>query len=127
MVVSLHCRNDLEVRSGEPVTTKAEPEFVPPGPGRMGYQYWAAFNFHANFSKAFYYRDTSQRVVMPRYETDSETDFALEFLRARSGATKPFFLMVAPHPPHPPWRPDQTPARPRAKVALLAPQCQRTP
>ena len=59
---------------------------VPPGPGRMGYQYWAAFNFHANFSKAFYYRDTSQRLVMPRYETDSETDFALDFLRARSGA-----------------------------------------
>jgi len=35
-----------------------------------------AFNFHANFSKAFYYRDTPQRLVMPRYETDSETDFA---------------------------------------------------
>jgi arylsulfatase A-like enzyme len=98
------------LKRGEPVKAKPEAEFVPPGPGRMGYQHWAAFNFHANFSKAFYYRDTSERLIMPKYETDSETDFAIDFLRARTAASKPFFLMVAPHPPHPPWRPEQTPA-----------------
>jgi arylsulfatase A-like enzyme len=98
------------LKRGEPVKAKPEAEFVPPGPGRMGYQYWAAFNFHANFSKAFYYRDTSERLIMPKYETDSETDFAIDFLRGRTAASKPFFLMVAPHPPHPPWRPEQTPA-----------------
>jgi len=98
------------LKRGEATTTRPEPEFVPPGPGRMGYQNWAAFNFHTNFSKAFYYRDTPQRLVMPRYETDSETDFALDFLKGRSGSSKPFFLMVAPHPPHPPWRPEQAPA-----------------
>jgi arylsulfatase A-like enzyme len=87
-----------------------EPEFVPPGPARMGYQYWAAFNFHAQFSHAFYYRDTSRRLYMPKYETDSETDMAIDFLKERGADNKPFFLIVSPHPPHPPWRTDEAPA-----------------
>jgi arylsulfatase A-like enzyme len=97
------------LKRGEPVKPKPESEFVPPGPGRMGYRYWAAFNFHANFAKAFYYRDTAERLLMPRFETDSETDLAIEFLKSRRDPAKPFFLTVAPHPPHPPWRADQTP------------------
>jgi arylsulfatase A-like enzyme len=97
------------LKRGEPVTPGPEPEFVPPGPARMGYQDWAAFNFHANFAKAFYYRDTPQRLIMPGYETDSETDMAIDFMKRSSGAGKPFFVTVAPHPPHPPWRPEQTP------------------
>ena len=87
-----------------------EPEFVPPGPARMGWQHWAAFNFHANFNHAFYYRDTPQRLIMPKFETDSETDFAIDYMKSRAGSGKPFFVTVSPHPPHPPWRPDQTPA-----------------
>jgi arylsulfatase A-like enzyme len=98
------------LKRGVPGNPGPESEFVPPGPSRMGYKYWAAFNFHTNFSNAFYYRDTPERLFMPRFETDSETDFAIDFLKARSNASEPFFLMVAPHPPHPPWRPDQTPA-----------------
>ncbi len=98
------------LKRGEPAAPRAESEFVPPGPMRMGYRHWEAFNFHANFAKAFYYRDTAERLFMPGYETDSETDMAIEFMRRRRGAQTPFFLVVAPHPPHPPWRPDQTPA-----------------
>jgi arylsulfatase A-like enzyme len=98
------------LKRDQPVTPKPESEFVPPGAARMGYQHWAAFNFHANFRRAFYYRDTPQRLIMPRFETDSETDFAIEFMRARAASGRPFFTIVSPHPPHPPWRPDQTPA-----------------
>ena len=98
------------LKRGDPVKPRPESEFVPPGPMRMGYQHWEAFNFHANFAKAFYYRDTPERLIMPGYETDSETDMAIEFMRKRSEARRPFFLVVAPHPPHPPWRPEQTPA-----------------
>ena len=90
-------------------TPRPEPEFVPPGPARLGYQYWAAFNFHTEFAHAFYYRDTPRRLYMPRYETDSETDFAIDFIQHRKEKNRPFFLTVSPHPPHPPWRPDQTP------------------
>ena len=95
---------------------RPEPEFVPPGPARHGYRYWAAYNFHANFAKAFYYRDTPERLIMPRYETDSETDMAIDFMRDRAKSRKPFFLTVAPHPPHPPWNPKQTPARDLARI-----------
>jgi arylsulfatase A-like enzyme len=98
------------LKRSEPAKPRAESEFVPPGPARMGYQYWAAYNFHANFAKAFYYRDTSERLIMPGYETDSETGLAIEFMRGRASSGRPFFLTVAPHPPHPPWRPEQTPA-----------------
>ncbi len=97
------------LKRGEPVKPGAESEFVPPGPTRMGYRHWEAFNFHANFANAFYYRDTAERLFMPKYETDSLTDMAIEFMRRRSASGQPFFLVVAPHPPHPPWRPDQTP------------------
>jgi arylsulfatase A-like enzyme len=94
----------------KPAHAGKEPEFVPPGPARMGWQYWAAYNFHTNFNKAFYYRDTPERLFMPRFETDSETDFAIEYMKTRTSSGRPFFVTVAPHPPHPPWRPDQTPA-----------------
>ena len=99
-----------------PPPERPELEFVPPGPARMGYQYWAAYNFQSNFARAFYYRDTPERLIMPRYETDSETDMAIEFMRSRTKSGRPFFLTVAPHPPHPPWNPKQTPARDLVKI-----------
>jgi arylsulfatase A-like enzyme len=96
---------------------RPEPEFVPPGPARMGYQYWAAYNFQSDWMHALYYRDTPERLIMPRYETDSETDMAIDFMRARAKGSKPFFLTVAPHPPHPPWSPKQTLAEDLARVS----------
>lgn len=97
------------LQRGKPASPLKESEFTPPGPARHGYQHWEAYNFHANFAKAFYYKDTSERLIMPRYETDSETDMAIDFMRSRSAPDDPFFLVVAPHPPHPPWRRDQAP------------------
>ena len=87
-----------------------EPEFVPPGPQRQGFDYWAAYNFHANFAQAFYYRDTPERLIMPTYETDSEVDLAIDFMKQHEGSETPFFITIAPHPPHPPWSERQTPA-----------------
>ncbi len=49
-------------------------------------------NFHMRFSKAFYYRDTPEQLTIPRYETDSEVDMAIEFIRARTTNSNPFFL-----------------------------------
>lgn len=99
------------LKRDEPVPRQKESEFVPPGPLRHGYQHWEAYNFHANFARAWYYRDTPERLIMPKYETDSETDMAIAYMRRRTGSDKPFFLTVAPHPPHPPWREDQAPAK----------------
>lgn len=86
-----------------------ETEYVPPGPARLGYQFWQAFNFHANFQHAFYYEDTPKRLVMPKYETESEMDMAIAFMRQQKETGQPFLLMVAPHPPHPPFSPKDCP------------------
>jgi arylsulfatase A-like enzyme len=42
---------------------------------------------------------------------------AIEYMRPRIKENKPFFLMVAPHPPHGPWTPAQTPAGSLDRVA----------
>jgi len=92
------------------VRENPEPEYVPPGPARLGYDHWQAYNFHSDFQKAYYYEDTPKRLVMPRYETDSEIDMAIAFMRRQQENGTPFLLMVAPHPPHPPHTPAACPA-----------------
>jgi arylsulfatase A-like enzyme len=86
--------------------------FVPPGPARMGWQFWAVNNFSVDYiKKPFYYRDTPEKLYWPGFETDSETDLAIEYMRGRAKSGKPFFLTVAPHPPHAPWQADQAPPK----------------
>ncbi len=77
--------------------------FVPPGPARLGFEDWAAFNFHAEFLAAPYYRDEPEQLVMDEYESDALTTMAIDYMAAAREAGAPFFLMVAPHPPHPPF------------------------
>jgi arylsulfatase A-like enzyme len=85
-------------------------DFVPPGPERLGFEYWAAYNFHANFPHAPYYRDKPEKLIMDGYETDAEFSMGIDFMRQRQRENQPFFLVIAPHPPHPPFRPDYCPA-----------------
>ncbi len=89
-------------------------EYVPPGPARMGYDYWAAFNFHASFRRAFYYRDEPIRRLYHGYETDGETDLAIQRMRNCQNRSEPFFLAVAPHPP---WNANSGPEGFRRRVA----------
>jgi arylsulfatase A-like enzyme len=81
-----------------------ETEFVPPGPARLGFQHWEAYNFHVAFNDYYYYGDTSERLRKEGYETDILIDQAIAFMEKRKATGKPFFLTVAPHPPHPPFR-----------------------
>lgn len=87
-----------------------ESEYVPPGPQRLGYDHWQAFNFHCSFNNYFYYEDTSKRLTQEGYETDIQTDQAIEFMKNRQRSKEPFFLMIAPHPPHPPFQERAAPA-----------------
>jgi arylsulfatase A-like enzyme len=96
---------------------KTHAEFVPPGPARMGYQIWHAFNYHTEFARPYFYRDEPRRLLMPGYETDAEAAMALEVMHECRVSNKPFLLMVAPHPPHPPWRESHTPPEALAQVA----------
>ena len=46
------------------------PGFVPPGPRRRGYQYWAAFNRGHFYYKSTYYRDTPEPIPHSGFEPD---------------------------------------------------------
>ncbi len=84
-------------------------EYVPPGPHRLGYDHWEAFNFHASFNNYWFYRDEKERIYYPGYETDIQIDQAIGFMKACQHANEPFYLTVAPHPPHPPFRTSHCP------------------
>jgi arylsulfatase A-like enzyme len=103
-------------RLGNPAV-RTHAEFVPPGKARMGYSIWHAFNYHTEYARPYFYRDEPRRLLMPGYETDAEATMALEVMHECRMSRKPFFLMVAPHPPHPPWRPSHTPPDALEKVA----------
>jgi len=88
-----------------------ETEYVPPGPQRLGYNHWQAFNFHCAFNNYYCYEDTSERLTKPGYETDIQFDQAIAFMRQQQASKRPFLMMVAPHPPHPPFGPEHCPPR----------------
>jgi arylsulfatase A-like enzyme len=87
-----------------------ETEYVPPGSQRLGYNHWQAFNFHCAFNNYYYYEDTSERLTKPGYETDIQFDQAIAFMRQQQASKRPFFMMIAPHPPHPPFGPEHCPS-----------------
>ena len=87
-----------------------ETEYVAPGPGRLGYKHWEAFNFHTAFNNYWYYKDEPKKLYSGKYETDTQIDQAILFMEARKNSDNPFFVAVAPHPPHPPFNPEFSPS-----------------
>ena len=90
-------------------TKNPETEYVPPGPKRLGYKHWEAFNFHVAFNNYWYYKDEPKKLYSDKYETDTQIDQAIAYMEALKNSANPFFLTVAPHPPHPPFKPEYIP------------------
>ncbi len=79
-----------------------EPGFVPPGPRRQGFEFWAAYECHHKHFEPDYFRDTPERIVVSKFEPEASCDFAVEFLKSQP-RDKPFFLTVQMGPPHDPY------------------------
>ena len=80
---------------------KRDPGFVPPGPRRQGFDFWAACECnHAHFNPVIF-RDKPEPIRSKQFEPELLTDVALEFLRANR--SRPFFLVVSMGPPHDPY------------------------
>ncbi len=77
------------------------PGFIPPGPRRQGFQFWAANECSHDHFRPVYFRDTPEPISDNRFEPEVWTDRAIEFLRANKDG--PFFLEVAMGPPHDPY------------------------
>lgn len=84
------------------------PEFVPPGPQRLGFAHWRAYNMHCDYRRYWWYEDEAVVQRSEGYETDIIVDQALDFLRTRRD-DRPVFLVLSPHPPHPPFDAEHTP------------------
>lgn len=78
-------------------------EFVPPGPDRLGFKFWQAYNFHGAFNNYWYYEDKPEKIFSHKFETDTEFDQAIAYMEKRKDSKNPFLLVVAPHPPHEPF------------------------
>ncbi|MDP8246043.1 MAG: sulfatase [Candidatus Hinthialibacter antarcticus] len=80
---------------------KRLPGFVPPGPRRQGFDYWAANQCSHRHFDNHYFRDTDEPIPIKKFEPEGWTDLTLEFIQANQ--TNPFFLMVGMGPPHNPY------------------------
>ena len=77
------------------------PGFIPPGPRRHGFQFWAANECsHKPYGNP-YFHDSAEPVLSDKFEPEVWTDEALRFLDS-TGDT-PFFLVVSPGAPHDPY------------------------
>lgn len=81
---------------------KRLPGFVPPGPRRQGFEFWAANECSHTHFNTQYFRDTPEPIPIRKFEPEAWTDIALDFLRAPD--TRPYFLIVAMGPPHDPYK-----------------------
>jgi len=117
--------NDLRLRESEPGLAKALaaagyrtgfigkwhldggprlPGFVPPGPRRQGYEFWAANQCsHAHFNTQ-YFRDTPDPIPIRKFEVEAWTDVGIEFLRESKTDGRPFYLTIQIGPPHDPYK-----------------------
>ncbi|WP_435009175.1 sulfatase family protein [Tundrisphaera lichenicola] len=80
---------------------KRQPGFVPPGPRRQGFEYWAASECSHTHFHPTYFLDTDRPITEDRFEPEVWTDRAIEFLG--QGGDAPFFLVVSMGPPHDPY------------------------
>lgn len=86
--------------------------FVPPGPDRLGFDgYWAAYNFHHNYYKAYYHTDSLKKFFYGNdvYEPDAQTDMMIDFLSGAAKSEKPFAAFLSYGTPHDPWSADNVP------------------
>src|SRR5215469_416068 len=80
------------------------PGFIPPGPRRHGFQFWAANECaHTHFNTQ-YFRDTSEPIPVHKFEAEAWTDIALDFIKNAKAASQPYFLIVSMGPPHDPYK-----------------------
>jgi len=81
-----------------------QPGFVPPGPRRQGYEFWAANECsHAHFDNT-YFRDRPEPIRLGKFEAEGWADLGVEFLNATRTDKRPFYLTIQWGPPHDPYK-----------------------
>jgi arylsulfatase A-like enzyme len=79
------------------------PGFIPPGPRRQGFEFWAANECSHQHFNTQYFRDSPDPVPIRKFEAEAWTDIGIEFLKESRRDPRPFFLTIAMGPPHDPY------------------------
>ena len=79
------------------------PGFVPPGPRRLGFEFWAANECSHSHFNTQYFRDSPTPIPIKKFEPEAWTDIGIEFLRESKKDGRPFFLNIFMSPPHDPY------------------------
>lgn len=80
------------------------PGFVPPGPRRQGFEWWAGNQCSHQHFKNWYFRDTPEQIFLDTFETEGYSRVACDYLRQTRKDRRPFYLTVQWGPPHDPYR-----------------------
>lgn len=84
--------------------------YIPRGPHRLGFDgEWSAYNFHHTYFDTYYHGDSPERITIPGYEPDGQTDLAIDYLKRVSTTDDPFALFLSIGTPHDPWTQDNVP------------------
>jgi len=81
---------------------KRMPGYIPPGPRRQGFQFWAANSCNHQHFKSCYFHDSDQPIEINEFETKAWMDEAIGFVR--ENRDRPFFLCWWCGPPHNPYK-----------------------
>lgn len=90
---------------------KRLPGYIPPGPRRHGFEYWAANECSHSHFHTQYFRDSPQPIPIDRFEPGAWADLGIEFLRTSKTDRRPFFVEIAMGPPHDPYKAPEEYAR----------------
>jgi len=82
---------------------KRQPGWIPPGPRRQGFEFWAANQVSHQHFDTHYYRDVEEPIAIKTFEPEVWTDLGIEFLKETANDGRPFFLTVQMGPPHDPY------------------------
>ncbi len=79
------------------------PGFVPPGPRRQGFEYWAANECDHRPFHTQYFRDSDKPIPINQFEASGWVDRGIEFLEQSAKDPRPFCLFLFMGPPHDPY------------------------
>jgi arylsulfatase A-like enzyme len=78
--------------------------FTPRGPHRLGFDgYWASYGFHHEYWDTYYHTEGPEKITIPGYEPDGQTDLAIRWLREQRDPASPFCMILSYGTPHDPW------------------------
>ena len=80
-----------------------QPDWVPKGRDRLGFEYWRAYNQHMVYFNGFVHKDDWNYERWAGYETEGLLDYAFEFMN--ESKNDPFLMFLSPHQPH--YTPEQ--------------------